>query len=311
MKVRAVTAVVACILAVAGIGDAVYGQDGLTTVSGRVSNGTAGFDTSEGIQVTLWVFSADADSEPRSVGLDAAGAFLFQGVPADGVSGYIVALTYQEVGYTAPLTPEDDLTDINITIYEATTSLEVVSLVGNTIIVLGADPASRTVSVMEIAQVSNTSDRAFMANLEAGGPMNLLRFPLPANATNLDVQAELPEGQSLQVDRGFALSNPVPPGEYGVVFTYVVPYDGSELDLSRTLLRGAGTLRLLVPTTVATIHSEALTDGGEVTIGSTVHRMYEAREMAPGSEIDMVLRGLPQPSLFQWVGDLLETRGWL
>ena len=141
--------------------------------------------------------------------------------------------------------------------------------------------------------------------------MNLLRFPLPANATNLDVQAKLPEGQSLQVDKGFALSNPVPPGEYGVVFTYVVPYDGGELDLSRTLLRGTGTLRLLVPTDVATIHSEALTDGGEVTIGSTLHRMYDAREMAPDSEIDMVLRGLPQQSLFQRIGEVWETRGWL
>jgi hypothetical protein len=113
------------------------------------------------------------------------------------------------------------------------------------------------------------------------------------------------------VDRGFALSSPVPPGEFGVVFTYVVPYNGGELDLSRTLLRGAGTLRLLVPTDVATIHSEALTDGGEVTIGSAVHRMYDAREMAPGSEIDMVLKGLPQQSLFQRIGELWQTRGWL
>ena len=301
-------------LAVVGIGNVAYGHDGhdgLTTVAGRINNGTTGFDTPEDVQVTLWVFSTNDDSEATSVGVDAGRTFLFQEVQADGVSGYVVAVTYQEVSYAVPLVPEDDLTNVDITIYEATESLDVVSLVGNTIIVLGADSASRTVSVMEIAQVSNSSDRTFVSNLEAGGPMNLLRFPLPANATNLDVQTELPEGQSLQVDRGFALSNPVPPGEYGVVFTYVVPYDGNELDLSRTLLRGAGTIRLLVPTDIATIHSTALIDGDEVAIGNTAHRMYEAREMAPDSEIDMVLRGLPQPSLLQGIGGLLETRGWL
>lgn len=311
MKVRASATVIACILALAGIGGAVHGQDGLTTVSGRVSNGTAGFDAPEGVQATLWIFDANTDFEPRSGELDADGAFLFQDVPVDGVAGYIVAVTYQEVDYTTPLTPEDDLTDVDITIYESTANLDVVSLVGNTIIVLGADTASRTISVMEVAQVSNTSDRAFAPNLETGEPVNLLRFPLPAGATNLDVQAELPEGQSLQVDMGFALSNPVPPGEYGVVFTYVVPYDGGELDLSRTLLRGAGTLRLLVPLSVATVRTGALTDAGEVTIGSTVHRMYEASDLASGFAIDMVLRGLPQPSLFQRIGEVWETRGWL
>ena len=311
MKGRATAAVAACMLAIAGLGGGAYAQDGLTTVSGRVSNGTAGFETPEGVQVTLRVFSADIDFEPRSGGVDADGAFTFGQVVTDGVSGYIVTVRYQGVSYTVPLTPEDDLTDVDITIYESTESLEVVSLLGNTIILLGADAASRMVSVMEIAQVSNDSDRAFVSNLEAGGPMNLLRFPLPANAINLDVQAELPEGQSLQVDRGFALSNPVPPGEYGVVFTYVVPYGGGELDLSRTLLRGAGTLRLLVPTAIATIHSAALTDAGEATIGTTVYRLYEAGEIAPGSAVDMVLRGLPQPSPFQRVGDLWATRGWL
>ena len=314
MNVSAVVAVVACMLAVVGIGNVAYGHDGhdgLTTVAGRVSNGTTGFDTPEDVQATLWIFSTDDDPEATSVGLDAGSTFLFQEVQADGVSGYVVAVTYQEVSYAVPLVPEDDLTNVDITIYEATESLDIVSLVGNTIIVLGADSASRTVSVMEIAQVSNSSDRTFVSNLEAGGPMNLLRFPLPANATNLDVQAELPEGQSLQVDKGFALSNPVPPGEYGVVFTYVVPYDGNELDLSRTLLRGAGTIRLLVPTDIATIHSSALINRGETVIGNTAHQMYEAREMAPDSEIDMVLRGLPQPSLLQGIGGLLETRGWL
>ena len=277
----------------------VYGQEGTSTISGLLVNGTAGADVPQNVRVLLRVFIEDGHSELLTMDADAAGRFAFEEVPVNRVASYIVGATYLGVGYTEDLTPNDDLTNVRLTVYEATASLDNVSIAMDTLLVLGAEPATRTLSIMEIVHIDNSGDRVFLPDLAEAGSMGFLRFPLPPGFTNLDVQSELPEGQALPVDRGFGLIAPVPPGEHGVVFNYTVPYTGASLDISRSFLRGAGTFWVMVPQRVGTASSASMTDRGQTTFGESTYQLLESNGIPPAGSVDVILKDLPQPSLGQ------------
>ena len=288
----------------------VYGQEVTATISGYVVNGTEGADTPEDVQVLLHVIREDGQQDIRTAEVDNTGWFVFEDMSMEGVAGYTLVATYREVGYRVDVTPEDDLRDVRLVVYEATSSLDDISIASNSLLVLGEERATRTLSFVELIQVVNDGDRVFLPNMAEGGPMNFLRFPLPPAAANLEVQSKLPEGQVLQVDRGFTLTTPVPPGEYRVAFTYTVPYVGTRLDISRSFLRGAGTFRVLVSQEVGTLSSIAMTDIGDTAIGETTYHVLELSGISPGSLMDITLEGLSKPSLVQRIQDVSDTLSW-
>ena len=284
-----------------------HGQEGTTTISGHVVNGTTGTSTPQDVQVLLWVFRPGAEPEQRAMTADSSGRFVFQDVSAEEVVGYTVTAPYLGIGYTDDLAPGDDLDNLLITVYEATPSLGDVVLTGDSLLLMETDAATRTLSFIEVIQVANLGDRVVMPGVGQEGPMNFLRFPLPAGVVDLEVQSDLPEGEVLQVDRGFAMTNPVPPGPFGIAFTFTVPYTGSRLDISRSLLQGARAFRLLVPDTVGNVVSTALADGGQVVIAATTYQIWDTVDISPGGSVDMVLQGLPQPSLAQSLRRTMDT----
>ena len=298
------------LVALVAFASPVQGQERTATISGYVVNGTEGADTPRDVRVSLHAFLADGQPELRTAAVDSMGWFVFEDVPMESVAGYALVATYLGIGYTVDLTPEDDLTNVRLAVYEATSTLDDVSIASNSVLVMGDEGATRTLSFMELIQVVNDGDRVFLPDVAQDGPMNFLRFPLPPDAANLEVQSELPEGQVLQVDRGFALTTPVPPGEYGVAFTYTVPYVGTRLDISRSFLGGVGTFRVMVPDTVGTISSTTMTDRGETTIGQTTFYLLELSGIPPAGSVDVVLDGLPQLSLAQRIQGAFNTLSW-
>ncbi|MSQ22034.1 MAG: hypothetical protein EXR53_01830, partial [Dehalococcoidia bacterium] len=287
----------------------VYAQQHDTaTISGHVVNGTAGAITPQGLTVVLDVFQAGAQPSQITAKTDTMGHFAFDGALVQDGATYHLTVVYLGIGYTVALSSQDNLSDVRVTVYEATSSLEIVSIRNNVMLVLGADAATRTLTLLETLQVANKGDRVFIPNVAQGSVMDLLRFPLPAGAFDLDVQAELPEGQVLQVDRGVALTTPVPPGEHSILLGYKLPYTGESLDISRVFLKGAGSFRLLMPEKVGAASSRALVDRGVTAIGATNFRLLELANISSGAEVDIILDGLPQPSLAGRIRMALPTR---
>jgi hypothetical protein len=128
--------------------------------------------------------------------------------------------------------------------------------------------------------------------------LGFLRFALPAESFNLDVRSDLVGGQILQVDRGFALTTPIPPTKntlYHVEFVYRVPYKGQALDISRTLRFGAETLRVVVPVSVALGSSSTLDDLGIAPFEGQEIQLLEVFDISPDTPLDLQLDGLPKP----------------
>ena len=280
------------------------------TLRGRVVNGSDGGEAPAGLEVVLrYAAQDDQVGEIRTVtGPD--GEFIFSGLPSQDVLGYVLEARYQGVPYVFQLAPPAAAEAVQLTVYEQTSSTDVLQVRDYTLAITGADSDGRTLQVLEAVQVENVVDRTFISRPEESGPMSLLRFSLPPDAANLDVEALLPGGHVVQVDRGFALTTPVPPGKHDILFTYVASYKGGTWLYPHTFPFGTDVFRVLVLDGLGEATGPGLVDLGPVTIGDLAYRMLEAREVDPGERIEVRVGGLPQPSFWQQVKSKLGADGF-
>ena len=290
----------------AALAATVSAQENPGQIAGRVVNGTVDATSVAGTEVSLHVFRGGELIDTRTTAPDPQGRFVFQGVPAQGESLYLLSTVYLDIQYSVEVTEESELGDVLLTVYESTGSLDRISVRDSSVFIMRVNARTRALSAFEIVTVANEGDRTFVPDLTEDPPMNFLRFPMPPGTVNLEVESELAGGQLLQVDRGFALVTPVPPGEYGVAFTYLILYSGEELDLSRRFATGAGTFRLLVSDEVASVETSELEDQGLTAIGDTTYQIFSATDIEREGRIVVALTNLPQPSLWQrikeWFG---------
>ena len=278
-----------------------------TALSGVLGNGSAEADFSpESVPVTLYVLEGVVEMENRTITPGPEGAFEFREVSTVTGRTYFLTAEYQGAVYSISLRAEELAQPVALTVYEATTSADFLSVSEHTIIVTGADPDQRVVEVLERSTLVNSGDRTLVPDLaQEGGMPQFLRFGLPPGFHNLDVRSDLVGGDVLEVDRGFAITTPVAPsGEEGhhFEFVYRVPYTGTTLGISRTLRFGAGTLRVVVPADMALATSPQLTDLGSTTVNERELQLLEGVDLAPGEHLELYLEGLPQPSLLSRLG---------
>ena len=272
-------------------------QQGPALISGEVVNRTPGGELPAGRLVVLHILMQDGNQDFKSASTDANGAFSFTDVPLAEVLGYLLVATHQGVDYTLEILPGEALTGLELEIFETTSSIDAVGIVLDSVMIADWDVPDRTLSVLELVQLENYGNETFVPDLAQPANMAFLRFALPSNARDLQVQTQLPEGQVLQVDRGFAVTTSVPPGQHGIAFTYTVPYQGDRLDFSRRFSLGAQAFRILIPVDLGSATSSALSSGSNARIGDTDFRVLQAEDVPLGGTVDILLENLPQPSL--------------
>jgi hypothetical protein len=298
-------AILAVVLALAAsLPSASLAQEGVA-VAGILENGSPvdSFDPTQ-VTVTLRVLEGTVVVDQQAVRPNAEGLFLFDGVQPTGIRTYFISVEYQGAIYSETRQLADLDQPVTLTVYEATLDPTVLATVSHTIIVTGADATEGVVEILERVSIANRSGSTLVPDLSSG-MLGFLRFALPAESFNLDVRSDLVGGQILQVDRGFALTTPVPPTTdalYHVEFVYRVPYEGEALDISRTLRFGAETIRVVVPVNVALGISSTLANLGIAPFEGQDIQLLEAFDMPPDTPLDLQLDGLPKPPLLARFG---------
>ena len=262
------------------------------TVEGRVVNGTPGAVLGSGLTVILHQHTPTQDQDVRATtGPD--GRFVFEGIVFDPEALYAVSVSYHGAVYGTDLDlAEGSPPPLTLTVYEAVDDDAVLSVTNASVLLLQSDGAYQTLWALEILKVANGSDRTYVPGPE---PMKLLRFGLPEGAHGLSVETAL-LGEVLQVDRGFALTASVPPGEHQVMYSYQFPYRGTEAVVRRSFQYGAAGLRVLAPHEVARLASDQMGAVQAVTIGERPYQLLTATDLPRGARISVHLRGLTQPS---------------
>ena len=267
--------------------------------SGMVINGTAGEDAPTDLQVTLQ-FQSDTSEVIERVTLTVdGGAFRFVNLPPQGNLGYVLSTTYLDVEYTNRMLGEPLVGPLEVTIYELTNDFSVLYLLDDTLALTSADKKTRQIEVLEAVKLRNNSDRTFQTNVQTEGPMNLLRFTLPEGATDLDVETSLPGGHILQVNLGFALTTPIPPGEHDILYVYRAPYDGSTLAYEPHFPMGVEAYRVMIPEGLARAVSPEMREATSARVGDRMFVMLESESIPAGERVRFVMTDLPQPSLMQ------------
>ena len=226
---------------------------------------------------------------------DDAGAFRFERIEYDPSTSYGVSVRYQDAIYGTDLDmAADSPPPVTLTVYEATHDDSIVSVGAASLLLAAADATDQTLAALEIITLVNGSDLAYVPGT---GVMELLRFGLPAGATELSLDTRLIGADFIQVDRGFALLASVPPGEHEIMFSYRFPYPGEAFSLEKTYRYGADSLRILAPEEVVSIAVEGLGAPESVNIGERQYRVLTADSVGRGESLTMELDGLPTRSV--------------
>jgi hypothetical protein len=115
-------------------------------------------------------------------------------------------------------------------------------------------------------------------------------------------------GDVLEVDRGFAVTTPVPPtpgGPHQYEFVYRLDYGDETLDLGRVMRFGAEEIRVVVPVDVATPTASDLTDLGAADFDGRLLRLLEGGGVAPGETLNLAISGLPMPTIWNRISNSL------
>jgi uncharacterized membrane protein len=175
------------------------------------------------------------------------------------------------------------------------------------------DAKSRQAGILTVINVNNSGDRIWMPNIDDPNltGLDLLRFNLPAGFTDLAVESELPPGNILEIDTGFAMTNPIPPGTSAILISYIIPYEGDGFDFTLKLPYGADQVRMLLPEDAGVIKAAQLGSLESVVVADNVFNSLEGINFAVDQEVAVSFTGLPQPTALQSLSDFFDGRTYV
>ena len=286
-----------------------------TEIVGLITNGTDGGVVPENMEVLLMSIDLASNQiiEQESTTVDEDGIFRFTNL----VSG--PGLSYRVVANAGVYTPSIDLagvenwSNVRIKIYDVTASLEDISLDSYVLMVPSIDARGRQAGILTVINVNNTGDRIWMPDIDDPNltGLDLLRFNLPEGFADLAVESELPPGNILQIDTGFAMTNPVPPGSSAILISYIISYEDDAFDFNLKLPYGADQVRVLLPEDAGLVEAAQLGSLESVVVADNVFNSLEGNNFAVDDQISVSFTGLPRPTALQSLADFFEGRTYV
>ena len=168
-------------------------------------------------------------------------------------------------------------------------------------------PDSDIISVLGLISFTNISNSTYFADLTDPNTsgLNLLRFSLPENFENLSVDSDLPPGNVMQIPTGFALSNPVPPGEHQILYSYSLPRNTGSIKYNIRLPFGSQKFKILVPE-----NSKMSTDYNLLKDSTLVddkkYELLQGQDIKKGEVVVIDLINISKPSSWKKITYFIE-----
>ncbi|MFL5627843.1 MAG: hypothetical protein ACJ788_19865 [Ktedonobacteraceae bacterium] len=264
-------------------------------IFGQLLNGTNKNTPLAGQKVTLQMAQGDSAKDLANVTTDAHGAYMFPNLNTDKTISYALYIRYQGAQYSSNIITLDTrpVQQLNLTVYNATTSTANIAVVRATILLRKPDAQKGSISVSELYIFRNLDTRTYVGSLDAShGKPNALRFSLPHTARNVSLGSGFDGYQGVEVNNGIATDAAIPPGDSQFAFTFEMPYTRSTYDFDYKVLYPTVQLTLLLP---LEIHgsSSVLASKGPVTSEQTTFNLFQASAVLANQEVHVQLEGLP------------------
>jgi len=282
--------------------------DGPSTIEGKVINGTNSQGNVEGLNVRIRYLSGDANIVELESETSSSGEFIFPNLSGNEILFYTLETTYLDVPYRVEIDPRE-LTGLpELVVYEVMGSSENLSVLDHSVVITGFDRINQELYVLEAVKVENVDNRTFFIPTNTANPMNFLRFSLPNGASGLEVESSTGGGHVIQIDLGFALTIPVPPGEHEILFTYSAPYENEVWEYRPAMIRGADNYRLMIKKGTGHFAEDSFVDKGEVNVGSELYELFQQHNLDAGERLDITISDLPDLKFTDHVLKLLSSR---
>ena len=284
------------------------------TLEGRVVNRTDGAALEPGLRVTLHFFSQSSGVlVTEETATDDSGSFMFPDVEVLREGGYAITTDYADTQYSILVRQEDLEEPVELSVYETTQDISVILVAHQALIVTEVDPLEQMITAAVFVNLSNQSDRTLLPDLTNVGPgrFSFLRFSLPPEAEDLDVQSDLAGGQIIPTGSGFAMTAPVTPGEHNISFSFRFPYQHDALSYKQSLLQGADVFQVLIPQRLAGIQVPSLAEVTALTATGASYLVWERTGLAPGQGVQVELANLPRSNpLARWGRAATDAAFW-
>ena len=261
-------------------------------IKGEVVNLTQGVGVGEMVSVALHVSSLDSPRQTQHTFTDSGSSFQFESVLYSPDNLYGLSTIYKGTVYVGDIVIESGSAKFtSLSVYDTSTDDDIIFLSKGSFSITGIDSLNRKISVLELATVSNDSKLTYV---QGSGPMDLIRFGIPEGATNFVFDTLIPAAEYIQVDKGFALIASLPPGDHEIMYSYDIPYAGSQSEILKTWRYGAKSASILFPKGMVNLNADFETVNQD-TIGEKVYTILESRNIKRGSETSISLTDLPTP----------------
>ncbi|MEC9451035.1 MAG: hypothetical protein VYB79_01390 [Chloroflexota bacterium] len=280
------------------IADHLDKYDGEINLKGTIINGTNPNIISE-YQISLM---STQNSSTELIEIDSkttSSNFEFSKINIDESFTYFLMITHQEIPTIVFLEEIDDQYEVDIVVHDRAFTPEDISIIDYSIMIPHLSPESDVVSILGLISFENIGNKTFYADLSDPNlsGLNLLRFSLPENFENLSVDSDLPPGNVMQIPTGFALSNPVPPGQHQVLYSYSMPRNTTSINYTIRLPFGAKKFKLLAPEKTDINKNEILTN--ELTeVDEKIYEVLSGNNIKNGEIINIQINKIATPTFY-------------
>ena len=280
------------------IADHLDKYDGEINLKGTIINGTNPNIISE-YQISLM---STQNSSTELIEIDSkttSSNFEFSKINIDESFTYFLMITHQEIPTIVFLEEIDDQYEVDIVVHDRAFTPEDISIIDYSIMIPHLSPESDVISILGLISFENIGNKTFYADLSDPNlsGLNLLRFSLPENFENLSVDSDLPPGNVMQIPTGFALSNPVPPGQHQVLYSYSMPRNTTSINYTIRLPFGAKKFKLLAPEKTDINKNEILTN--ELTeVDEKIYEVLSGNNIKNGEIINIQINKIATPTFY-------------
>ena len=252
-------------------------------LSGQVINQTTN-EPAANVELTLLILSSNSIVESLTAQSDEAGRYTFAKLPTDPGFLFVLEGAYQGIIYeTEPshgFSGDNNEANLNLDVYEATTSAEAINVTQLHYIV-GA--SAEVVNVLQIFVIGNQDNQTYIGD-EAGRTFS---FALPDNAQNPIFQGDSSGTRFVETGQGFVDTAPILPGEEGsmIAVSYDIPYNEDTLTVETPLPADVAALNLMLGAPEVEFSSEQLDFAGTRDIQGSVFSMYDGSDLRQGETL--------------------------
>lgn len=261
--------------------------NGLVTVQGRVTNGTAGASVPVVLPIVLHVFDDVNETKTYTTTLN-LGVYTFADLPLKPQQSLAVTTDYADVRYLSQiiqLKGTEQQVSLPLQIFETTTDPGAIRI--ETWHVFFQVKQSGMVQVSELVNFSNTGDRTFTAPKPGEATVEI---PLPPGATGLQFDDGALGERYLATAQGFAHTASVRPGAQvlNVLFYFDLPGD-EPLDFTQTMPYPVEAVNVLAPNDVLEIKSQQLTGPQTQNVEGATYLIYTDSTLPAGDNLTLTL----------------------